>query len=103
MFPVSVNQQCACEVAWLNYFTIYSRTQRSVSSHTVAKDLPSSGLAVFVKQTRAMSKTELSFANSGRETHSYSYYLPTHNYLENHLKWKKSKNLADPSSKWLRV
>lgn len=54
MFPVSVNQQCACEVAWLNYFTIYSRTQRSVSSHTVAKDLPSLGLAVCVSNKQEL-------------------------------------------------
>lgn len=103
MFPISVNQQWACEVAWLNYFTIYSHTQRSVSSNAVAKDLSSSGLAVFVKQIRAMSKNKLSFTDSGRETHGYSYYLPAHNYSEKHLKWKKSKNLANPSSKCLRV
>jgi len=32
-FPISVKEQCACEVLWFNYFTIYTHTQRAVSSY----------------------------------------------------------------------
>lgn len=79
MFPISVNQQRACEVTWLNYFTICSHTQRSVSSHAVAKDLSSSGLAVFVKQIRAMSKNKLSLLLilEEKRTATHITYLPT--------------------------
>jgi len=50
-----------------------------------------------------MPKTKLSFINAGRETHGYSHYLHAHNYSQKHPKKKKTKNLANPASKCLRV
>lgn len=76
-FPLPVNQQRACEVAWLNYFTISTHTQSPVSSHTVAKDLSSSGLGVFVKQRWAMAKsTPLLLILEEKCTATHSTHLP---------------------------
>lgn len=40
MFPISVNEQRACEVAWFNSFTTYTHTERSASSHTGLQTCP---------------------------------------------------------------